>query len=86
MSELLELPQEQRQIALWLLRRGEADTAQVAAQFSLEMEVALGLLLALLNQNLVVCEEHPPSASWRTKTATRRPCPVTHNLWNVLSD
>ena len=74
MTEVLALPEELRVIVIWLMRRGEAGLAEVAALIEQDDTTAHALVSELIAQGFVqkVVHEVEGQPRYRVRLATKR--------------
>lgn len=84
LSEVLTLPDAQRQLVNWMLRQGEVSLAQVAAHCRQPAEAARRLLSPLVQQGFVREWEVHSTPHYRASFAPTRGRQVTPEIWQAL--
>ena len=84
-SDMLALPEAERRLLQWLLRRGRASADETAGQFGLEPAAARSLLEALAKQGFVQAAGDEPHEVYQARLrATRTTGTLPDELWRKL--
>ncbi len=86
MLEVLALPEGERQIVQWLLRRGAAGLSEIATEIGQEPEAARAVLDALTGAGFLARAEGDGEARWRTCLAPKRGRRVSTDIWKRLDE
>ena len=81
-TELLELPEDQRQLMLWMMRQGTLPFADIQSHVGRSSENVRSLLANLIQQGLV---NVVGDDAYRAYSPTRRQQPIAENLLQSLS-
>jgi DNA-binding MarR family transcriptional regulator len=86
-SDMLALPEEERRLLLWLLRRGKASADEAAGQFGLDPAAALSMLDALAKRGFVKSEGNESHEVYQPQpVSTRTAWTLPEELWRKLRD
>ncbi|MBM3135844.1 MAG: hypothetical protein FJZ89_11310, partial [Chloroflexi bacterium] len=85
-ADVLELPDTQRQLVQWLLRRGEASLAEVAAHSGQDERAARSTLAALSAQGFVREVAGEGQVRYRPQLAPRRGRQLPADIWRALGE
>jgi hypothetical protein len=85
LSDVLTLPDAQRQLVNWMLRQGEVSLAQVAAHCRQPADAARRLLSPLVQQGLVREREVHSTPYYRASFAPTRGRQGTLEIWQALA-
>ena len=83
-SDVLTLPDAQRQLVNWMLRQGEVNLAQVAAHCHQPTEAVHTLLFPLVQQGFVRERQVHGTAHYRASFAPTRGRQITPEIWQAL--
>jgi hypothetical protein len=83
-SDVLTLPDAQRQLVNWMLRQGEVNLAQVAAHCRQPAEAVHSLLSPLVQQGFVRERQVHGTAHYRASFAPTRGRQITPEIWQAL--
>jgi amino acid permease len=84
MADLLELPEETQRLLTWLMRRGEATAAEIAAYTGQDEEATRLMLTGLVEQGLLVEQPTGGASCYRPQLAFRRGRVLPDDLWRAL--
>jgi hypothetical protein len=86
-SDLLALPEAERRLLQWLMRRGRTTACEAAGQFGLEPAAAISLLEALAQRGFVQGEGGEPDGAYQPRTGSARTAGTLPDaLWRKLRD
>ena len=86
MLDVLALPEGERRLVQWLLRRGAAGVSEIAAQIGLEEDAARRMLDALAGAGFLARAEGDGEACWRVCLASKRVRRVSSDIWKRLDE
>ncbi len=86
MADLLNMPDDQRQLINWLLRQKTAVLAEVVRFMGRDEAAARDLLTGLVEQGLVREFEQRGTLCFQVRLAPKRGRAMPANLWQALDD
>jgi len=86
MADLLELPEETQRLLSWLMRRGEATAAEIAAYTGQDEAATRPMLAELVEQGLLGEQPAGGTSRYRPQLAFRRGRALPDDLWQALAD
>ncbi len=86
MLEVLALPEDERRLVQWLLRRGAAGVSEIAAQTGQTEDAARRALDALAGAGFLAQAENDGEARWHVCLASKRNRRVSGDLWKRLDE
>jgi len=86
MSDVLDMPDGQRQLINWLLRQRIADLAQVAHFLDCDEAAVRETLAGLVEGGLVREFEQRGTLRYQVRLAPKRGRTMPENLWQALDD
>jgi CRP-like cAMP-binding protein len=84
MAHVLSLPDDQRQLVIWLTRRREASLAEVASHLGLDQATTRAKLEPLVDQGYLQTIERAAEPHYRPSFGTRRVSRLRPEMWRAL--
>jgi amino acid permease len=84
MSDLLELPEDQRTLFIWLMRQGDVKVDRIADCPGIDRAMATGTLAALIEKGFVWESGNDDERTYGTRLAGRRRRALPKAIWKAL--